>query len=119
MEKYSEWYSQFGAKTSALSASGSVLGPTVEVRQNSFEELLDQDQQLEEYFKTGPANEWNMQRGAFKSSFRGTRLYRMRNQDRGYNAKHLNQLSDGAKAFKALYPKQKIDKSIVDHDAVD
>ena len=76
-----------------------------------------QDKQLEDYWKTGPANEWNTQRDAFKSSFRGTRMYRMRNGDKNYNVKHFNGLSEGAKAFKALYPKQKVDKTIVDKDA--
>jgi len=40
----------------------------------------------------------------------------MRNGD-NYNAKHFSQLSVGAKAMKELYPRQKVDKSIVDKDA--
>jgi hypothetical protein len=72
---------------------------------------------VENYFKTGPANEYNTQRDAFKSSFRGTRMYRMRNGEGPYNAKHFNGLSLGAKAMKDLYPRQKQSKDIVDHDA--
>ena len=44
-------------------------------------------------------------------------MYRMRNGDAAYNSKHFNGLSSGAKAFKELYPHQKVDKSIVDKDA--
>ena len=71
---------------------------------------------MDNYFKTGPANEYNTQRDAFKSSFRGTRMYRMRNGE-NYNSKHFSQLSMGAKAMKSAFPKQKVDPSIKDHDA--
>ena len=74
------------------------------------------DRELDNYFKTGPANEYNTQRDAFKSSFRGTRMYRMRNGE-SYNAKHFSQLSMGAKAMKSAFPRQKVDPSIKDHDA--
>ena len=71
---------------------------------------------MDNYFKTGPANEYNTQRDAFKSSFRGTRMYRMRNGE-SYNAKHFSQLSMGAKAMKSAFPRQIVDPSIKDHDA--
>ena len=143
-EKYSEWYAQYGAKVGPCSPftlpfTGVCrrihwklrdLSRRSDRRHSrnlwirfvsdvaSISQLLPlQDKQLEEYWKTGPANEWNTQRDAFKSSFRGTRMYRMRNGDKNYNVKHFNGLSEGAKAFKALYPKQKVDKTIVDKDA--
>ena len=72
---------------------------------------------MDNYFKTGPANEYNTQRDAFKSSFRGTRMYRMRNGEGAYNAKHFSQLSQGAKDMKSAFPRQKVDPSIKDHDA--
>jgi len=111
MHKYSEWYAQYG------STGSGVAGPATptQIRQKSFEELVEQDRQLSAYFDSAPANEYNSQRDAFKSSFRGTRMYRMKNANDKYNPKHFNQLSQGAKAFQALYPKQK--SVFVDKDA--
>jgi len=111
MKKYSEWYDQYG------STGSGVAGPATpaQIRQKSFDELVEQDRQLSAYFDSAPANEYNSQRDAFKSSFRGTRMYRMKNANDKYNPKHFNQLSQGAKAFKDLYPKQK--SVFVDKDA--
>jgi len=109
MQKYSEWYAQYGSQ-----AAG-VAGPAVPIKQKSFEELVEQDRSLNDYFNSAPANEYNSQRDAFKSSFRGTRMYRMKNGEDKYNPKHFNQLSHGAKAFAKLYPKQK--SVMVDKDA--
>jgi len=111
MQKYSEWYAQYGSQGAGVVAPAT---PT-QIRQKSFEELVEQDRQLSEYFNSAPANEYNSQRDAFKSSFRGTRMYRMRNGNDKYNPKHFNQLSQGAKAFAQLYPKQK--SVFVDKDA--
>merc|ERR1719510_858243 len=111
MTKYQAWYSQYGA-TSGSAGPSSSQTPTL--KQKSFEELLEQDRQLEEYFNSAPANEYNTQRDAFKSSFRGTRRYRMINGT-NYNPRHFNHLSSGAKKFAELYPKQK--SVIVDKDA--
>lgn len=102
MAKYSEWYNQYGGQAAGVAAPAA----PPQIRQKTFEELVEQDRQLEEYFSTEAPNEYNSQRDAFKSSFRGTRLYRMRNGE-NYNKKHFNQLSQGAKAFASLYPKQK------------
>jgi len=111
MQKYSEWYAQYGSQAAGVAAPAT---PT-QVKQKSFEELVEQDRQLAAYFESAPANEYNSQRDAFKSSFRGTRMYRMKNANDKYNPKHFNQLSQGAKAFKELYPKQK--SVFVDKDA--
>lgn len=111
MQKYSEWYAQYGSQAAGVAAPAT---PT-QVKQKSFEELVEQDRQLANYFESAPANEYNSQRDAFKSSFRGTRMYRMKNANDKYNPKHFNQLSQGAKAFKELYPKQK--SVFVDKDA--
>ena len=100
MTKYSAWYNQYGAGT----AGAQPVQP--QLRQKTFEELLEQDRQLEAYFSSEPPNEYNTQRDAFKSSFRGTRRYRMLNGG-NYNAKHFNSLSSGAKKFAEMYPKQK------------
>jgi len=112
MEKYSEWYAQYGSNASGVAAPSA---PPTQIRQKTFEELVEQDRQLKAYFESAPANEYNSQRDAFKSSFRGTRMYRMRNGNDKYNPKHFNQLSQGAKAFAAMYPKQK--SVFVDKDA--
>jgi len=111
MQKYSEWYAQYGSQAAGVAAPAT---PTV-IRQKTFEELVEQDRQLAAYFESAPANEYNSQRDAFKSSFRGTRMYRMRNGNDKYNPKHFNQLSQGAKAFAQMYPKQK--SVFVDKDA--
>jgi len=111
MQKYSEWYAQYGSQAAGVAAPAT---PT-NIRQKTFEELVEQDRQLAAYFDSAPANEYNSQRDAFKSSFRGTRMYRMRNGNDKYNPKHFNQLSQGAKAFAAMYPKQK--SVFVDKDA--
>lgn len=111
MQKYSEWYAQYGSQADGVAAPAT---PT-QVMQKSFEELVEQDRQLANYFESAPANEYNSQRDAFKSSFRGTRMYRMKNANEKHNPKHFNQLSQGAKAFKELYPKQK--SVFVDKDA--
>jgi len=111
MQKYSEWYAQYGGQAAGVSAPAA---PT-QIRQKSFEELVEQDRQLKAYFESAPANEYNSQRDAFKSSFRGTRMYRMRNGTDKFNPKHFNQLSLGAKTFSQLYPKQK--SVFVDKDA--
>jgi len=111
MQKYSEWYAQYGSQGAGVAAPAT---PT-QIRQKSFEELIEQDRQLNDYFNSAPANEYNSQRDAFKSSFRGTRMYRMKNANDKYNPKHFNQLSQGAKAFSQMYPKQK--SVFVDKDA--
>ena len=111
MQQYSEWYAQYGSQGAGVAAPAT---PT-QIKQKSFEELVEQDRQLTAYFDSAPANEYNSQRDAFKSSFRGTRMYRMKNGNDKYNSKHFNQLSQGAKAFKELYPKQK--SVFVDKDA--
>eukprot|EP00092_Neocalanus_flemingeri_P037713 GFUD01041059.1.p1 GENE.GFUD01041059.1~~GFUD01041059.1.p1 ORF type:complete len:410 (+),score=143.28 GFUD01041059.1:53-1282(+) len=111
MQKYSEWYAQYGSQGAGVAAPST---PT-EIKQKSFNELVEQDRQLSAYFDSAPANEYNSQRDAFKSSFRGTRMYRMKNDKEKYNPKHFNQLSQGAKAFKEMYPKQK--SVFVDKDA--
>ena len=113
MTKYQSWYSQYGSSASGDSTSSSMPGAPA-LKQKSFEELLEQDRQLEQYFNSEPANEYNTQRDAFKSSFRGTRRYRMLNGT-NYNPRHFNQLSKGAKTFAELYPKQK--SVFVDKDA--
>ena len=113
MTKYQAWYSQYGAPSTSGSA-GPSSSQTPTLKQKSFEELLEQDRQLEEYFNSAPANEYNTQRDAFKSSFRGTRRYRMINGT-NYNPRHFNNLSSGAKKFAELYPKQK--SVFVDKDA--
>jgi len=110
MTKYAQWYAQYGAGTSG--APSHPVQP--QLRQKTFEELLEQDRQLEAYFSSEPPNEYNTQRDAFKSSFRGTRRYRMLNGG-NYNARHFNQLSSGAKKFSEMYPKQK--SAIEDKDA--
>ena len=111
MTKYSAWYSQYGG------AGGAAPGQPPQqpqLRQKTFEELLEQDRQLEEYFNSEPPNEYNTQRDAFKSSFRGTRRYRMLNGG-NFNPRHFNTLSQGAKKFAEMYPKQK--SVFVDKDA--
>lgn len=113
MTKYAQWYAQYGAGGS--SGSGAPSQPAQpQLRQKTFEELLEQDRQLDAYFNSEPPNEYNTQRDAFKSSFRGTRRYRMLNGG-NYNARHFNQLSSGAKKFSEMYPKQK--SVIEDKDA--
>ena len=110
MTKYAAWYAQYGA-----GAGGAPQQPVQpQLRQKTFEELLEQDRQLDNYFSSEPPNEYNTQRDAFKSSFRGTRRYRMLNGG-NYNAKHFNTLSSGAKKFAEMYPKQK--SVIEDKDA--
>jgi len=109
---HSDEWNEYMQKYSAGVAAPAT--PT-QVKQKSFEELVEQDRQLANYFESAPANEYNSQRDAFKSSFRGTRMYRMKNANDKYNPKHFNQLSQGAKAFKELYPKQK--SVFVDKDA--
>ena len=111
MTKYQAWYSHYGS-ASAGETSSSSGAPAL--KQKSFEELLEQDRQLAEYFNSEPPNEYNTQRDAFKSSFRGTRRYRMLNGT-NFNPRHFNQLSSGAKKFAELYPKQK--SVFVDKDA--
>ena len=110
MTKYSAWYSQYGSGT------GDTPSQPVQpqLRQKTFEELQEQDRQLEAYFSSEKPNEYNTQRDAFKSSFRGTRRYRMLNGG-NYNARHFNTLSTGAKKFAEMYPKQK--SVMVDKDA--
>ena len=110
--KYRAWYAQYGG-----GAAGGAPGQPPQqpqLKQKTFEELLEQDRQLEQYFNSEPPNEYNTQRDAFKSSFRGTRRYRMLNGG-NYNARHFNQLSSGAKKFAEMYPKQK--SVFVDKDA--
>ena len=111
MTKYQAWYAQYG---SGAAGEGSSSSGVPALKQKSFEELLEQDRQLAEYFNSEPANEYNTQRDAFKSSFRGTRRYRMLNGT-NFNPRHFNQLSSGAKKFAELYPKQK--SVFVDKDA--
>lgn len=101
MQEYSEWFAQYGSQAAGVAA------PAVPIIQKSFEELQAQDRELDAYFNSAPANEYNSQRDAFKSSFRGTRMYRMKNKDNPHNSKHFNQLSQGAKQFAKMYPKQK------------
>lgn len=112
MTKYAAWYAQYGAGAGAGGAPQQPVQP--QLRQKTFEELLEQDRQLDNYFSSEPPNEYNTQRDAFKSSFRGTRRYRMLNGG-NYNAKHFNTLSSGAKKFAEMYPKQK--SVIEDKDA--
>ena len=112
MTKYQAWYNQYGAASAGGSAGSSSSTPAL--KQKSFEELLEQDRQLDQYFNSEPANEYNTQRDAFKSSFRGTRRYRMINGT-NYNPRHFNSLSSGAKKFAEHYPKQK--SVMVDKDA--
>merc|ERR1719322_1936554 len=116
MTKYSAWYNQYGAAAAGGQPGGPAGGQPAQpqLRQKTFEELLEQDRQLEAYFSSEPPNEYNTQRDAFKSSFRGTRRYRMLNGG-NYNASHFNQLSSGAKKFSEMYPKQK--SVIEDKDA--
>ena len=106
MTKYSAWYAQYGAQYNAAATAAGAPPQQPQLRQKTFEELLEQDRQLEAYFNSEPPNEYNTQRDAFKSSFRGTRRYRMLNGG-NYNARHFNQLSTGAKKFAEMYPKQK------------
>jgi len=113
MTKYQAWYNQYGAASGEGSA-GTSSSTTPALKQKSFAELQEQDRQLEEYFNSAPANEYNTQRDAFKSSFRGTRRYRMINGT-NYNPRHFNHLSSGAKKFAENYPKQK--SVMVDKDA--
>ena len=110
MTKYSAWYAQYGSGTGDTPAQP--VQP--QLRQKTFEELQEQDRQLEAYFSSEKPNEYNTQRDAFKSSFRGTRRYRMLNGG-NYNARHFNTLSTGAKKFAEMYPKQK--SVMVDKDA--
>ena len=110
MTKYSAWYAQYGSGTGDTPAQP--VQP--QLRQKTFEELQEQDRQLEAYFNSEKPNEYNTQRDAFKSSFRGTRRYRMLNGG-NYNARHFNTLSTGAKKFAEMYPKQK--SVMVDKDA--
>merc|ERR1712126_721926 len=112
MTKYSAWHNQYGAAAAGGPAGGQPAQP--QLRQKTFEKLLEQDRQLEAYFSSEPPNAYNTQRDAFKSSFRGTRRYRMLNGG-NYNAKHFNQPSSGAKKFSVMYPKQK--SVIEDKDA--
>ena len=110
MTKYSAWYAQYGSGT-----GGAPSQPTQpQLRQKTFEELVEQDRQLEDYFNSEKPNEYNTQRDAFKSSFRGTRRYRMLNGG-NFNPRHFNTLSSGAKKFAEMYPKQK--SVMVDKDA--
>jgi len=114
MTKYQSWYSQYGSTSGGSDASSTSTSGAPALKQKTFEELQEQDRQLTQYFNSEAPNEYNTQRDAFKSSFRGTRRYRMLNGT-NYNPRHFNQLSKGAKTFAELYPKQK--SAFVDKDA--
>jgi len=86
--------------------SGPLGGPkeTGHFKQKTFEELQEQDRQLDKFFSSAP-NEYTMMRAAFKSTYRGTKTYRENNKD--FNPNHFNQLTKGAKGVKNMFPKVK------------
>jgi len=81
--------------------------PAARPQQKSFDELLQQDRQLELETDT---DVFHINRAAFKSSFRGTKTYRANNTR--YIPNHFTQLTKGAKALKKLLgPEEDADRT--------